>query len=138
MPKAIPSQLEDFFRLTPEAILDSVDKVIGEAMPGVRCYRPEGAFYVFAELPIDDADRFCRWLLEDFSYQNQTVMLAPGSGFYATPGRGLREVRFAYVLNTEDLNCAMDCLGRALEVYAVEMDAHASKLTTTRVVLGCD
>ena len=109
-----------------------------QAMPGVRCYRPEGAFYVFAELPIDDADRFCRWLLEDFSYQNQTVMLAPGSGFYATPGRGLREVRFAYVLNTEDLNCAMDCLERALEVYAVEMDAQASKLTTTRVVLGCD
>ena len=88
-----------------------------QAMPGVKCYQPEGAFYVFAELPIDDADRFCRWLLEDFSYQNQTIMLAPGSGFYATPGLGRREVRFAYVLNTTDLNAAMDCLEKALEVY---------------------
>lgn len=89
-----------------------------EAMPGVRCYQPEGAFYVFAALPIDDADRFCRWLLEDFSYENQTLMLAPGSGFYATPGLGQREVRFAYVLNTTDLGQAMNCLERALETYA--------------------
>ncbi len=92
-----------------------------EAMPGVRCYQPEGAFYVFAELPIDDADRFCRWLLEDFSYENQTLMLAPGAGFYATPGLGQREVRFAYVLNTTDLGQAMDCLERALETYAAEV-----------------
>jgi aspartate aminotransferase len=92
-----------------------------QAMPGVRCYQPEGAFYVFAELPIDDADRFCRWLLEDFSHDNQTLMLAPGSGFYATPGLGRREVRFAYVLNAQDLNRAMDCLAAALEVYAAEV-----------------
>jgi len=92
-----------------------------QAMPGVRCYQPEGAFYVFAELPIDDADRFCRWLLEDFSHDNQTLMLAPGSGFYATPGLGQREVRFAYVLNTHDLSRAMDCLEAALEVYAAEV-----------------
>ncbi len=94
-----------------------------QAMPGVRCYQPEGAFYVFAELPIDDADRFCRWLLEDFSYENQTLMLAPGAGFYATPGLGQREVRFAYVLNTTDLGQAMDCLERALETYAAEVMA---------------
>lgn len=87
------------------------------AMPGVICYLPEGAFYVFAKLPIDDADRFCRWLLEDFSYHNQTLMLAPGAGFYATPGAGRQEVRFAYVLNTKDLERAMDCLANALEVY---------------------
>lgn len=86
-------------------------------MDGVQCYRPEGAFYVFAELPIDDADRFCRWLLEDFDYEGQTVMLAPGSGFYATPGLGRHEVRFAYVLNTHDLEKAMDCLEKALAVY---------------------
>lgn len=92
-----------------------------QAMPGVTCYRPEGAFYVFAELPIDDADRFCRWLLEDFSYQNQTVMLAPGAGFYATPGMGKRQVRFAYVLNTSDLNAAMDCLEHALKEYGQRM-----------------
>lgn len=88
------------------------------AMPGVKCYLPEGAFYVFAELPIDNSDRFCRWLLEDFSYENQTLMLAPGAGFYATPGLGQRQVRFAYVLNTTDLNAAMDCLENALQVYA--------------------
>ena len=88
-----------------------------QAMPGVVCYLPEGAFYVFAKLPIDDTDRFCRWLLEDFSYHNQTLMLAPGSGFYATPGAGRQEVRFAYVLNTEDLERAMNCLANALECY---------------------
>jgi len=93
-----------------------------QAMPGVTCYRPEGAFYVFAELPIDDADRFCRWLLEDFSYENQTVMLAPGAGFYATPGMGTRQVRFAYVLNTTDLNAAMDCLEQALKSYSKQVN----------------
>jgi aspartate aminotransferase len=87
------------------------------AMPGVVCYRPEGAFYVFAQLPIDDSDRFCRWLLEDFDHEGQTLMLAPGAGFYATPGLGRREVRFAYVLNTNDLDKAMDCLEKALKVY---------------------
>lgn len=86
-------------------------------MEGVRCYCPDGAFYVFAELPIDHCERFCRWLLEDFSLDNQTVMLAPGNGFYASPDKGLREVRFAYVLNTNDLNAAMDCLEAALTAY---------------------
>lgn len=87
------------------------------AMPGVSCYLPDGAFYLFARFPVDDADRFCQWLLEAFSYQNQTVMLAPGSGFYGSPGLGTQEVRLAYVLNCDDLNCAMDCLERALEQY---------------------
>lgn len=86
-------------------------------MPGVTCYLPDGAFYLFARFPVDDADRFCQWLLEDFSHQNQTVMLAPGSGFYGTPGNGTREVRLAYVLNCDDLNSAMDCLERALGQY---------------------
>jgi aspartate aminotransferase len=86
-------------------------------MPGVTCYQPDGAFYVFAKLPIDDCDRFCQWLLEDFSYNNQTVMLAPGRGFYATPNLGNQEVRFAYVLNVHDLGLAMDCLEHALLVY---------------------
>lgn len=87
------------------------------AMPGVTCYLPDGAFYVFAKLPIDDCDRFCQWLLEDFSLNHQTVMLAPGKGFYATPGLGEQEVRFAYVLNEADLNKAMDCLAAALVSY---------------------
>jgi aspartate aminotransferase len=88
-----------------------------DRMEGVTCYLPDGAFYVFAKLPIDDCDRFCQWLLEDFSYNNSTVMLAPGRGFYSTPNAGRQEVRFAYVLNEMDLAAAMDCLEEALVVY---------------------
>ena len=86
-------------------------------MPGVFCPNPGGAFYAIARLPIDDADKFCQWLLEDFSYNKQTVMLAPATGFYGTPGLGKNEVRLAYVLNNDALNAAMDCLEKALEVY---------------------
>lgn len=87
------------------------------AMPGVYCPNPGGAFYAMARLPIDDGDRFCQWLLESFSHNHQTVMLAPGSGFYGTSGLGRQEVRLAYVLNTEELGKAMDCLEKALEQY---------------------
>lgn len=93
------------------------------AIPGVMCYQPDGAFYVFAELPIDDSDRFCRWLLEDFSHEGQTVMLAPGTGFYATPGLGRREVRIAYVLNVDDIHRGIDCLEHALVAYRSIMKA---------------
>jgi aspartate aminotransferase len=86
-------------------------------MPGVYCPNPGGAFYAMARLPIDDADRFAQWLLEDFSYRNQTVMVAPASGFYKTPGLGKQEVRLAYVLNTKAINKAMDCLEAALKEY---------------------
>ena len=84
---------------------------------GILCNKPLGAFYVMARLPVDDADRFSQWLLSDFQYQGQTVMLAPGSGFYSTPGVGLDEVRMAYVLNREDLSKALKCLEEALKVY---------------------
>ena len=87
------------------------------AMPGVFCPNPGGAFYAIARLPIDDADKFCQWLLEDFSYNNQTVMLAPATGFYGTKGLGKNEVRLAYVLNLDAINAAMDCLEKALEEY---------------------
>ena len=87
------------------------------AMEGVFCPNPGGAFYAMAKLPIDDADKFCQWLLEDFAFENQTVMLAPATGFYCTPGLGKQEVRLAYVLNLEDINKAMDCLEAALKVY---------------------
>lgn len=86
-------------------------------MPGVFCPNPGGAFYAMARLPIDDADKFCQWLLESFSYNSQTVMLAPATGFYGTPGLGKNEARLAYVLNTKDLSDAMDCLANALEQY---------------------
>jgi aspartate aminotransferase len=86
-------------------------------IPGVFCPNPGGAFYAMAKLPIDDSDIFCQWLLESFSYNNQTVMLAPATGFYGTPGLGKQEVRLAYVLNVNAINAAMDCLEKALEEY---------------------
>lgn len=87
------------------------------AIPGVFCPNPGGAFYAMAQLPVDDSDRFCQWLLESFSYDNKTVMLAPATGFYGTAGLGKNEVRLAYVLNVKDLDDAMDCLEKALEEY---------------------
>jgi len=87
------------------------------AMDDVFCPNPGGAFYAIARLPIDDADRFCQWLLESFSHNGQTVMLAPATGFYGTPGLGKNEVRLAYVLNTDAINAAMDCLEAALREY---------------------
>jgi aspartate aminotransferase len=86
-------------------------------MEGCFCPAPGGAFYAIARLPIDDSDIFCQWLLESFSYNKETVMLAPASGFYSTPGRGKDEVRISYVLNTGDLERAMRCLEEALKVY---------------------
>jgi aspartate aminotransferase len=87
------------------------------AMEGVFCPNPGGAFYAIAQLPIDDADKFCQWLLEDFSYQGATIMLAPATGFYGTAGLGKKEVRLAYVLNLHDINKAMDCLEAAIKAY---------------------
>lgn len=87
------------------------------SMEGVFCPKPSGAFYCIASLPIDNADNFCQWLLESFSHNKQTVMLAPATGFYSSPGAGEDEVRIAYVLNLEDLKNAMDCLEAALRAY---------------------
>jgi len=86
-------------------------------MPGVYCPKPRGAFYTVVKLPVDDADKFAQWLLEEFEYKNQTVMVAPASGFYSTPGLGKDEVRIAYVLNIDDLRNAMKTLTEALKVY---------------------
>jgi len=76
-----------------------------------------GAFYTVAKLPVDDSDKFCEWLLSDFSYENQTIFMAPASGFYTTPGLGKNEVRIAYVLNKEDLGKSLKILEEALKVY---------------------
>jgi len=86
-------------------------------IPGVYCPKPKGAFYTIVKLPVDDADKFAQWLLEDFEYKNQTVMVAPASGFYSTPGSGKNEVRIAYVLKIDDLKNAMIVLEEALKVY---------------------
>ncbi len=86
-------------------------------MEGVFCPMPSGAFYCIARLPVDDADAFCKWLLESFQHNKQTVMLAPATGFYSTPDAGKQEVRLAYVLNLNDLKNAMECLEIALKSY---------------------
>ncbi|WP_183578116.1 pyridoxal phosphate-dependent aminotransferase [Mucilaginibacter sp. X5P1] len=112
---------------TPDAYFEAVNKeytnrrntIVNSLnkMEGVYCPNPGGAFYVVAKLPIDNADKFCQWMLEEFSYQNQTVMMAPATGFYSTEGAGLNEVRMAYVLNIDDIQNAMICLEEALKVY---------------------
>jgi aspartate aminotransferase len=93
-------------------VVESINK-----MEGAYCPNPSGAFYVVAKLPIDDSDKFCQWLLEDFNYNDETVMLAPATGFYATKGQGMDEVRISYVLKVEDLKGSMKCLEEALKVY---------------------
>ncbi len=100
------------YHLRRDIIVKSIN-----AMEGAFCPQPKGAFYVVAKLPIDDSDKFCQWLLEDFQYNNETVMLAPATGFYATKGKGMNEVRISYVLKVEDLKGAMKCLEEALKQY---------------------
>lgn len=95
-----------------DIVVDGLNK-----LKGVTCPKPKGAFYAIAKLPIDNSDKFCQWLLEDFDYNGQTVMLAPATGFYATKGAGQQEVRIAYVLNKEALVNAVICLEEALKIY---------------------
>ena len=109
----------DYFEATKAEYKLRRDTIVKRlnAMPGVFCPNPGGAFYAMAKLPIDDSDKFCQWLLESFSYENQTVMLAPATGFYSSKGLGANEVRLAYVINSKAINLAMDCLEKALEQY---------------------
>ena len=93
-------------------VVDALNK-----MDGVFCPKPSGAFYCMAQLPVDDTDKFCQWLLEEFSHKGQTVMLAPATGFYSKPELGKHQVRIAYVLKLESLKNAMECLDEALKVY---------------------
>ncbi len=112
---------------TPDSYFDAVSKEYTlrrdilvarlNKIEGVYCPNPGGAFYVVAKFPIDDSDKFCQWILEDFEHNNATVMMAPATGFYSTSGSGKNEVRMAYVLNVDDLNAAMDCLEIALQQY---------------------
>jgi aspartate aminotransferase len=110
---------DDYFTATKAEYLKRRNILVERLnkMPGVFCPNPGGAFYAIAKLPIDDSDKFAQWLLESFSYNNQTVMLAPATGFYGTQGLGKNEVRLAYVLNSDSLNKAMDCLEKAIVEY---------------------
>ncbi|MFN6039074.1 MAG: pyridoxal phosphate-dependent aminotransferase [Bacteroidota bacterium] len=111
-PKEYFESVKNEYVLRRDFVVDALNKI-----PGVFCPKPSGAFYCIARLPIDDSDKFCQWLLEKFQWNNQTVMLAPATGFYSTPGEGKNEVRIAYVLNIDDLKNAMICLEKALEQY---------------------
>lgn len=95
-----------------DTLVAGLNKIQGAFSPN-----PGGAFYVVAKLPIDNADKFCQWMLEEFAYENETVMMAPATGFYSTPGAGNNEVRLAYVLNQQDLKKALICLEKGLEAY---------------------
>lgn len=100
------------YTLRRNILVEGLNKIAG-----VFCPNPGGAFYVVARLPIDNADKFCQWMLEKFSYNNETVMMAPATGFYSTEGLGSNEVRIAYVLKPEDLRNALICLEKGLEEY---------------------
>lgn len=115
---AVDTPAEYFMEVYDEYIdrrnfmVDALNKI-----EGVICPLPKGAFYTITQLPVDDTDKFCQWLLSDFEYNNATVMMAPASGFYATPGLGKQEVRIAYVLKIDDLKIAMKCLEEGLKAY---------------------
>lgn len=139
-----------FGQIAAEAAIDTpqsyFDEVIAEyvarrdfvvdalnRMEGVICPKPKGAFYCMAELPVDDTDEFCRWLLESFSFEGKTLMLAPASGFYSAPELGKKQVRIAYVLNLEDLAQAMLCLEKALQVYKSDKKIFSEKALSSGI-----
>jgi len=112
-----------FFRESKEIYRQRRDTVVRrlQEMPGVIVEEPMGAFYVMASLPVDDADKFQRWLLQNFDDNGDTVMFAPGAPFYETPGKGINEVRIAYVLEKEKLERAMDILAKGIQRYREEV-----------------
>jgi aspartate aminotransferase len=100
------------YRKRRDTLVEGLNKI-----DGVKCHSPGGAFYCIVQLPVKDSDVFCQWMLSDFNYEGETVMMAPASGFYATDGKGKNEVRIAYVLNSIDLNKAIKCLEEGLKAY---------------------
>ena len=100
------------YRKRRDVVFEELQKI-----PGVIALKPQGAFYTIVKLPVDDADKFSTWLLKDFHLEKETIMLAPANGFYATPGKGVDEVRIAFVLNVKAMKRSMEILGEALKVY---------------------
>ena len=111
-PKSYFDKVSSEYLSRRDLLVDSLNKI-----DGVICPKPKGAFYAIAQLPVDNADKFAQWLLEDFDFNGATLMVAPAEGFYSTPGEGLNQVRIAYVLNKESLNMAIKCLEEALKIY---------------------
>jgi len=121
---------ESYFEDVVEEYISRRDLLVAELnkIEGVVCPKPTGAFYTFLELPINDADHFCQWMLESFSHNGRTVMMAPASGFYATPGLGKKEVRIAYVLEKEKLKLAVECIQVGLKTYKRLFEEQTLKL----------
>ena len=115
-PKSYFEEVHDEYMARRDCIVKALNEI-----EGVYCPTPRGAFYSIVRLPVDDSERFARWLLEEFRYNDRTVMLAPAAGFYGTPGLGRNEVRIAYVLKREDLLAAAECMKEALKVYPGRM-----------------
>ena len=111
-PKSYFDQVSAEYVSRRDLLVEGLNKI-----EGVICPKPKGAFYAIAQLPIDDADRFAQWILEDFDLNGETIMVAPAAGFYSTPNTGTNQVRIAYVLNKESLQKAIDCLDESLKVY---------------------
>ena len=111
-PQAYHKGVYDEYIARRNCLVEGLNKI-----PGVFCPMPMGAFYTVSRLPVEDIDDFCRWCLEEFNYEGETVMMAPASGFYATKGLGKNEVRMAYVLKIDDLKRALVVLEKALEAY---------------------
>src|SRR5690606_1105739 len=111
-PQAYFDEVIAEYRARRDLLVDGLNTI-----PGVVCPKPKGAFYCVAELPVDDADKFCQWMLEHFAHDGHTVMMAPCSGFYADPATGRKQVRLAYVLEQDLLRKAVECLRVALEQY---------------------
>ncbi len=112
LPNSYFEEMQAEYQARRDAIYEGLMEI-----PGVVCQRPKGAFYIMAKLPIDDGDRFAKWLLTDFDHEGETVMVAPGAGFYATPGMGRDEIRLAYVLESSKCRRAMEVLGHAVHRY---------------------
>lgn len=110
------------YQLRRDILVDGLNNI-----PGVFCPKPKGAFYAMAKLPVDNAEKFCQWLLEDFDYNGNTVMMAPAEGFYASPNKGVDEVRLAYVLNVDELKLSLECLAHALKVYPGVISSSSNK-----------
>ena len=111
-PQEYMEEVYDEYLARRNFLIDGLNQI-----PGVYTPSPMGAFYSMVRLPVDDTERFCQWCLTDFQYEGQTVMMAPGTGFYTNPDDGRKEVRVAYVLNKEDLAKALIVLRKALEAY---------------------
>jgi aspartate aminotransferase len=114
-PQEYMEEVYDEYLARRNYLIDQLNQI-----PGVFAPTPMGAFYVMVQLPVEDTDDFCQWCLTDFQYEGQTIMMAPGSGFYTDPSQGKRQVRMAYILNREDLGKAMLVLRKALEAYNAE------------------